>query len=326
MRIAVAYTPAAPDAPPEDLDGLAQRDAVAAALEGVGHTVETIDFDLNLERVCQLLRASQAELVFNLVESVAGHDRLLLLAPALFEALSLSFTGAGQTATLLTTHKLQSKRWLLAAGLPTPAWLERSGPGLKSPELGQPVIVKSVWDHGSAGLEDDAVAPLADEALTIAKLCAKSVAGREWFAEHFIDGREFNVSVLAGPEGPVVLPAAEICFVDFAPGKPRMVGYKAKWDEDSIEYQNTERSFDFSDTDAPLLAELERLSLACWRVFELRGYARVDFRVDSEGQPWILEININPCLSPDAGFAAAVARSGLSYAQAIERIVADTGS
>ena len=92
---------------------------------------------------------------------------------------------------------------------------------------------------------------------------------------------------------------------------------------DSDEYRHTPRSFDFKPDDRALLAELQGLALKCWQLFGLRGYARVDFRVDDTGHPWILEINANPCLSPDAGFAAAVTRSGLSFTQVAEWILGD---
>jgi D-alanine-D-alanine ligase len=68
---------------------------------------------------------------------------------------------------------------------------------------------------------------------------------------------------------------------------------------------------------------LSRLAIACWHHFGLRGYARVDFRVDGHGRPWILEVNPNPCLSLDAGFAAAIERAGMTYDEAIGRIVQD---
>jgi D-alanine-D-alanine ligase len=66
---------------------------------------------------------------------------------------------------------------------------------------------------------------------------------------------------------------------------------------------------------------LEKLAKRCWQVFGLAGYVRVDFRIDLTGRPWILEINSNPCLSPDAGFAAALKQSGLNFTEAISRIV-----
>ena len=73
---------------------------------------------------------------------------------------------------------------------------------------------------------------------------------------------------------------------------------------------------------APLLDELAEIALTCWDLFALRGYARVDFRVDAANRPWVLEVNTNPCLSPDAGFVAAAERSGLTFEQVVEKVVA----
>ncbi|MCX5821807.1 MAG: D-alanine--D-alanine ligase, partial [Deltaproteobacteria bacterium] len=73
--------------------------------------------------------------------------------------------------------------------------------------------------------------------------------------------------------------------------------------------------------DASLLALLKDMALRCWKLFDLRGYARVDFRVDREGRPWILEVNANPCLSPDAGFSAAALRAGLTFPDVLGRII-----
>ena len=88
-----------------------------------------------------------------------------------------------------------------------------------------------------------------------------------------------------------------------------------------MEFAQTPRRFDFPDPDRGLLETLKDLALRCWELFALRGYARVDFRVDAAGQPWVLEVNTNPCLSPDAGFLAAAARAGLSPTEVVRRIV-----
>ena len=103
----------------------------------------------------------------------------------------------------------------------------------------------------------------------------------------------------------------------------RLIGYRAKWDEESYEYHHTPRRFDFERHDRSLLQSLKRTTLKCWRLFELTGYARVDYRVDRDGIPWILEINSNPCLSPDSGFTAATRQAGLRYEEVIGRIVED---
>ncbi len=185
-----------------------------------------------------------------------------------------------------------------------------------------PWIIKAVWEHASRGLDDENIVP-AEEAEGLPRRLRERQRqnGRPWFAEQFIAGREFNLSILDGPAGAEVLPPAEIDFSAFPPDKPRIVGHAAKWREDSFEFHHTPRRFDFPPADAELLARLRDLARACWELFRLRGYARVDFRVDGDGQPWILEINTNPCLSPDAGFAAAVERAGLAYDEAIRRIV-----
>ena len=106
-------------------------------------------------------------------------------------------------------------------------------------------------------------------------------------------------------------------FSAFPADKPRIIGHRAKWHESSFEYNNTPRNFHVCEHDRPLVEHLQHLALECWRLFNLRGYVRVDFRVDLAGQPWILEINTNPCLSPEAGYSAALAEAGLNYDEAI---------
>ena len=145
-------------------------------------------------------------------------------------------------------------------------------------------------------------------------------AADKFFAESYIEGREFNLAILAG----TFLPVSEIHFVDYPePTKLKIVDFRAKWEEDSFEYIHTPRSFDFPETDRPLIAELLKIARRCWGFFNLHGYARVDFRVDDEGRPWVLEINANPCLSPDGGFFAAAARMNLTFTDIVEKIIAD---
>ncbi len=166
-------------------------------------------------------------------------------------------------------------------------------------------------------------APESPAALRAALQSHSARLGRACYAEQYIEGREFNLSVLAGPTGPQVLPPAEIDFSGFPPGRPRLVGYRAKWAEDSFEFQHTPRRFDLPAADGPLLDRLRQVAADCWHVFGLRGYARVDFRVDEAGQPWVLEINTNPCLSPDAGFYAAMQRAAIPFQEGIARILQD---
>ncbi len=322
MRVAIVYTPAAPNSPAEDLDGIVQMEEISAALAGLGHESVPVAFGLDLDRVKRELEQACIDRVFNLVESVADQDRLLVLAPILFSSMKIAYTGCGPDAITTTTNKTIAKHFLSAHGIPTPAWLEIGSCSAKPPDRNALLIVKPVWDHGSAGITEDSLCnqeTLPAKLQVIAKTAARPQA--DYFAEQYIHGREFNLSVLSTPQGICVLPAAEIRFDAYTPEKPRLVGYQAKWDPSSFEYQNTPRCFDFQDQDRPLLGELKRLALDCFRLFGLSGYARVDFRVDEGNQPWILEINANPCLSKDAGFMAAAERDGWSYPEIIDCIL-----
>jgi len=183
-------------------------------------------------------------------------------------------------------------------------------------------IIKAIWEEASFGIDAGAIMDAKNEADLRAKLAQRSEhLGREAFAEAYIDGREFNLSVLETEKGPVVLPPAEIDFGDFPPNKPRIVDYAAKWDVNSFEYHHTPRRFEFADADRGLLDQLVSLAIRCWEVFGLRGYVRVDFRVDDQRRPWVLEINANPCISPDAGFVAAAERGGLNFVNVVDAIV-----
>jgi D-alanine-D-alanine ligase len=340
MRIVVLHNDVSADTAPSDLDVLQQRDAVLAALRELGHAAEAWSCTLDLSVTKRSLEAQPPDMVFNLVESLDGTDRLMPAAPLLLDALQLPYTGVPTRALLITGGKLSTKQCLRHAGLPTAPWFTSAAgtwQGLPWPEASvteaepahdtqrlSPLIVKAVWEHASFQMDDAAVVSPRNSAELGELLRAREhTTGQPYFAEPFVDGREFNLSVLASERGPEVLPPAEIDFGEYPADKPRIVGYQAKWDEQSFEYHHTPRRFDFPSADRNLLAELIRLAQDCWKQFGLRGYARVDFRVDRDGRPWILEVNSNPCLSLDAGFAAAVQRAGMTYHQAIDRILRD---
>jgi D-alanine-D-alanine ligase len=321
-RVAVVYGAVAADAAPDEQDVLVEVNTVQQALTTLGFAPVAVPLTLDLEAVRQRLLHLRPAFVFNLVESVEGLGRLIHLAPALYESLGLPYTGAGSEAMYLTSNKPLAKRLMASAGIPTPEWGAPAAQGLPAPGFAGPYIVKSVWEHASIGIDESSVVEDARKVAAIARKRQRRFGG-EWFAERFVDGREFNLSLLGGVDGVELLPPAEMLFVDYPAGKRRIVDYAAKWHAGSFEFRNTVRRFEFGTDDRPLLQELEAIARSCWRLFGLRGYARVDCRVDADGRPWVLEININPCLSPDAGFAAAAARRELDLAAVAERIIAD---
>lgn len=321
MRITLVHQHVPADAPADERDVLDQVAAIRTALIANGHAVSVLSCTTDLGNLQRKLEVLKPDIVFNLVETLDNSGRLIHLAPALWETKGLPFTGSSADALYLTTHKVLSKERMFAAGLPVPAWIVCAASG-RSPVIsgaddGAPAdwIVKSIWEHASVGLGDGSIL----RNVPSSEVAESLPAG--FFAERFIDGREFNLALLAGSNGPEVLPPAEIVFVDFPDDKPKIVGYTAKWDEDSFEYTHTVRRFVDPDVDGPLIEKLKRLALRCWEAFDLSGYARVDFRVDAQGEPWILEVNTNPCLSPDSGFAAALEKAGIPYAAAMERIL-----
>jgi len=371
MRVVIVHNAVRDNSLPDEEDVIKQAERVAISLTSLGHEVSLLPCDLNLNSLKLQLKERSPDMVFNLVEALDGHGRLIHVVPFLLDALAIPYSGASAEAIYHTSHKVMAKERMRAAGLPTPEWINPFPPDLPwmgavphiaippvteqvyakkplnistapvisvAPETsahrtpGTPVftdpveheriwIIKSLWEHASFGIDEDNV--VAGTRKMVADLLKQraSELGGACFAELFIDGREFNISLLGNGKSVLVMPPAEIIFKNSESNSPRIVGYKAKWVEDADEYQNTPRSFDFSEKDGELLKLLKKLSICCWNLFNLRGYARVDFRVDHNQKPKILEINANPCLSPDAGFVAALERGGISYDEAIAHIL-----
>jgi D-alanine-D-alanine ligase len=311
-RIVLLHDAAAAAGRPDSSDTLLEAQAIAAALATLGYETVTLPVGLDLAALQQSLRELAPHAVFNLVESIEGRGRLLHLVPALLESLGVPFTGCSAHAAAATSHKLAAKRLLRQADIATPAVLGQPGDD-------GPWIVKSVFEHASLGLDDSSVVREPAAAARILE-ARRAEFGGVWLAERFVPGRELNVAIIAAPSGPRVLPVAELKFEGYPEGKPAIVGYAAKWDTDSFEYRHTVRSF---DVEPELAARAQRLALACWDLFALDGYARVDYRVDASGFLFVLEVNANPCLSPDAGFAAALERSRIGYGDAIGWLITD---
>jgi D-alanine-D-alanine ligase len=332
MRVVIAHNAVDDHEAPDARDVEVQVDAVAAALHALGHTAVPLPCSLDLALAKRRLAELAPDCVFNLVESLDGTGRLIHLVPGLLDALGLPYTGAPAEAVALTSHKILAKQLLSAARLPTPAWIgpfPADAPDLAAPPETPPGaqwIVKSVWEHASIGLDETDLTLMQNATEAAAALPERAPRlGGACFAECFIAGREFNLSLLAAPQGPQLLPPAEILFEGYPENRPRIVGYRAKWDPGSFEFSHTPRRFEFPRQDAALLERLGALALSCWKLFGLNGYARVDFRVDGGEEPWILEINANPCLSPDAGFAAALETAGIPFQTAVARIIAAAG-
>lgn len=309
-KIALLHDAQAEAGRSDSADTLVEAQAITAALATLGYDAATVPVGLDLGALEQALRASAPYAVVNLVESLEGRGELVHVVPALLESLGLPFTGCSALALAATSHKVAAKKQLLGADICTPALFGAAADGGLW-------IVKSICEHASLGIDDSSV--VGSAAVPRVLEARRAEFGGGWFAEQFVAGRELNVAVIAAPNGPRALPVAEIRFDGFPADKPAIVGYAAKWQVDSFEYGHTVRSFGI---EPELAARAQRLALACWELFALDGYARVDFRVDGSGLLSVLEVNANPCLSPDAGFAAALDQADIGYADAISWLIA----
>ncbi|MGC8827841.1 MAG: D-alanine--D-alanine ligase family protein, partial [Anaerolineae bacterium] len=260
--------------------------------------------------------------VFNLVDG--GEGRLFEEARVAWalEAMGYCFTGARGDALALTTHKGRTKSLLARHGIPTPAWrIVQHEDELRDDVdlgIGYPVIVKPMAEDGSVGVEYPAVVhSLAEVRRRVAYI--RQTYCQSALVEAFIAGREFNVALWGEP--PELLPLAEIDFSAFPDPCQHIVSYAAKWEEQSFEYQHTPAVFR-SALDDELRSAISSVAVAVWEIIGCQGYARVDMRVSEEGMSYVIEVNCNPDIAPDAGFFRAAAQAGLSYADMVEHILA----
>ncbi len=321
--VIIFHSPIDADAPPDELDVLEEAAFFRSGLESLGYEVSVWPFDYDLIRLGELLEKEKPGFLVNLTETLFGDGRLVHVAPAIFDHFGIPYTGCSSEAIYITSHKILSKKLMIAHEIPTPGYVEFEH--VRDSDMAipkKPYIIKSLWEHASFGLDERKQLLFCDREELISGFMSKGASASQYFAEEYIHGREFNVSMVGTKNGPQVLPAAEMAF-DYPDNMPRIVGYRAKWDNNSFEYQHTNRRFLNKSEDIELQQALYKLSLRCWDVFQLRGYARVDFRVDTYGNIYVLEVNANPCISSDSGFVAAALKAGLSSSDLIACIVDD---
>ena len=324
-RIVIAHNPVGAQDDPSTADVLAQVELVAAGLDALSLSHQTVavpDW-----RPWLHVPAEPGTAVFNLIEAPPGRPEALLDAAAALELMGMPFTGSAPGVLWITTDKLATRAVLAAEGLPVAPGgrLDPDEPALLDRVPG-PWILKPACEDASLGLEGDPVCRTTAAAVTRARHLQARFPGQAVVAETFLPGRELNVSLLARDGAVEALPIAEIVYEDFPDGMSRVLGYDAKWHEDSYAYIHTVRRYPEEAADGALLTRVRALSLAAWRIFGLRGYARVDLRSDEAGEPRILEINANPCLAADAGFMAAAAKAGLTAREVVQRILEDAVS
>ncbi len=315
-RCLIIYNEPAPEALPDELDVLDQVNFIESALKALGYNVNRMGITDDFMNEIAHIADEGFEFIFNLVESVGNNAEILYFIPALLNMHHLPYTGCPVEATFVTASKVLARRFMKANGIPVAGGYKVSEASGLVP--GRKYILKPVWEDGSLGITEESVFTFNGTVPEI--LDDKN--DNHWFIEDFIDGREFNVSVKAGPDGPEILPPAEMLFIDYPDDVPRIVSYKAKWVQDTFQFDNSCRRFpnDLSDR---LMQNIKDAVIACWHTFGLKGYARVDMRTDADENVYVLEVNANPCISPDSGFISAAVHAGYSHEDIISHIIND---
>lgn len=317
-KVVILYNKLSENPQVDELDVLTQVNLVADTLKELGYQTKEVQFSFETDEAIKQLKEYDPCFVFNLIESIDNKGEFCFIGPAVLDYLQIPYSGVHLDGMFITTNKVLTKDVLKIHGIPTAEWIELNE--LEKINPAERYILKPKCEDGSLGLDFDSVF-YGEDKTYIEKL--KNVDRKKFFIEKYIDGREFNISVVGGNNGPEVMPHAEMQFMNFPEGKPKIMGYSAKWVEDTLDHDQTERTFDFKETDKPLLDTLTDICLKCWKAFDLSGYVRVDFRVDNDNNPYVLEVNANPCLSPDSGLYAATQQKGYSFKTVIERVIED---
>jgi D-alanine-D-alanine ligase len=297
--------------------------ALAVALVESGHVVELIGVHgLEVLPIIDQVRAAKPDLVFNLCESLAGDPRNEPTFVGLLDLFSIPYTGADLLGLASCLHKRRTKDLLIARGIPTPphrfladlATLD--DPALDA--LDYPWFLKLAHEDASVGITEEnrvtSPAALRQRARAMITEFRQAV-----LAERYVEGREVNVTLIGNGAELRVLPLHEIDFAAMPADRPRIVSYAAKWDEKHVDYAGT-KPVPLRNASPVFIANVERVAREAWDALGLRDYGRIDLRVDGDNIPWVIDVNPNPDISPDAGVARSARLAGMSYPQMIAHI------
>lgn len=305
----------------DDKDVLEQVKLVCNCLNKLNLDYRVASFSSDIEKFISGIKDLKPNVVFNLVESFLDRGKLQFVSAALLESLGIPFTGCSSSIIFTTTDKILTKQLLNSINVQTPLGL--TDKNINDFKSYIKYIIKPVNEDASIGISKNSIQKFSCKEYLKKEVYQKHIDyGFEFFAEEFIDGREFNVSIIEIMGQPQILPLAEIIFSGFDQrGMTKIIDYKAKWDEDSFEYKNTNRTFCFLKEEKILLEEIKKICLKCWNGLNLQGYARIDLRIDNNLSIQVIDVNANPCISPDSGFVAACLEGGYSESEIINFIL-----
>ncbi len=300
---------------------LEEREHVRQALEQSGYEASFFNMNGNVQRLIDFMREKKPDLIFNLCESLGNESVHEMHVAGLYELMGIPYTGAGAFALGSCLNKVRTKEILLAHKIRTPKFALVStldSITLSDLDLSYPMIVKPSREDASVGIYSNSVVDNeADLRGRIEHILVKF--DQPAVVEEYVEGREINVAIL-GNNPPITLPLSEIDFSGLPTHLPKIVTYNAKWMEGTDEYRGTVRVCP-APLDESVAEELRAIALKAFRIMGCRDYARVDIRLTRNNVPFVLEVNPNPDISEDAGFARSARNFGLTFDQMVARIV-----
>lgn len=292
--------------------------AVEDALREGGFSPYVLSIDHFSKELVQTLYRISPRFVFNLCEEINGKTELEMCVAGLLDMMGLPYTGSGPFALGLALNKWHVKRLLRASGIPSARGYVLCPGGKPEHRAARyPVIVKPAHEDASLGINSSSICRNASQLERQASYI-HNIYKQEALIEEYLDGREFNVSVL-GERDPQVLAISEIDFSGLPEGEPRIVSYRAKWDEDSDIFRGTAPVCP-AQIPKRLENRIKDIAVRAYTAVGCRDYGRVDMRSDARGNLYVLEVNPNPDIAPTAGFARAARAAGFSYSELIVRI------
>lgn len=313
-RILVLHNqPVLPEDHPEaeaEHEVLEVTNIVSRALRQAGYRVSRLGIGSDPAPLLRRLKRNRPDAVFNLYEGTAHDGGSETVIAGLLQSLGVPFTGSPPSAMELARNKHHAKFLFQGAGLPTPEFFLVHA--LPMPEVPKewPVIVKPAAQDASVGITQESIVTGLPELEARVRFVLDRF-GPPVLVERFIRGREFNLALIETPE-PRVLPPAEITFHELDKALWPIVSYDGKWAPGTPEFDLTPPIYP-ADVDPALLDRLFDLTRRAVQLVGCRDYARVDFRVDEAGRPFILEVNPNPDINPDAGLNGCLRSAGLSH-------------
>ncbi|MFA5005003.1 MAG: ATP-grasp domain-containing protein [Candidatus Omnitrophota bacterium] len=285
-------------------------DVIAKAIESNGVKVKLIGNAINLmEKIDDL----GVDIVFNISEGLTGRNRESQV-PILLEMAGIPFVGADALTLGLTLDKVMAKKIFIADGIPTPRFFEVASPELLTnlDHCKFPMIVKPRFEGSSKGLSESSRVEDMDGLKNQVEYITKTYK-QPALVEEFISGSEFTVAIV-GNESPEVMPIVQIKIDGKLQLKDKFYTF-ARITSDRLEYVCPAK------INEELKKKLDDLALRVYRAVDCQDFGRVDFRVDANGKPYVLEINPLPSLSTEDVFMLVAKATGITYEQIIGKIL-----